>query len=162
MGLTNPEERLTPEAELRALPAPWEALDGVSASAEADGRTRFDGDASVGGYQVMSPPTAALPGDPVVVMLDVGVEQGAVCTGILNGSQSTWLVAPDQLRSELSFRMDATGRFYVVVANCNRAPGPWPASRFAIGPGRYRVSSGSYYTDRLMSAVFGENLDGPR
>lgn len=161
LGLTDDTERLPNIVPEIPLPGPWEAIDNVRASQTAAG-TVVDGDDSYNGYQVMSPPISARAGDAVSLSLDIAVTQGRVCTGILNSTQSSWIISPSQLRTDFSFRADGTGRFYVVAANCNLQPGPWQASRMVIGPARYRAASGSFYTDRLMIEVFGPALDGIR
>lgn len=159
-GALDPDEAPPSAADVRALPPVWGPVATQRISKMAEDRLLVEGDADLNAYQVASPPVEVQPGDRVRVELDLRVEQGVVCTGVLNGPQARWLVPADRLRRELAFTADRTGRFILVVANCG--PAGSPPSRFTLGPGRYRVDSAALYTDRLMRAVFGENLDGPR
>lgn len=142
----------SPPLPARALPPDWTAVTDVRISREGD-RTVVAGNDSAAGYQLVGPPIAATVNDAVTVEIDVSIEAGKLCTGVLDGTQGSWLVAPVSLQPRLSFTMDRSGRFFPVIANCNDSPGP--ASRFVLDGGRYAIQPGTFYTDRLMDEVFG-------
>ena len=48
--------------------------------------------------------------------------------------------------------MDASGKFFAVIANCHNAPAP--ASRFSVDGARYTVQPATLYADRLMNEAF--------
>ena len=135
----------------RTFAAGWTAVDGVSISHQGE-RLIVAGNDSSAGYQVLAPPVPASRNDGVSIELDLSVEAGKVCTGVLNGNQAVWIVPPESLQRRLSFRMDASGKFFAVVANCHNAPAP--ASRFSVDGARYTVQPATLYADRLMHEAF--------
>jgi hypothetical protein len=145
-------EYSSPSAPAHDFGRDWTLVAGVRTEMTTEGLT-VAGDASTDGYQIVSGAMAASSGDAISVALDVDIQQGRVCTGVLNGQQQAWILPPDALRSRLSFRMDRGERFFVVVANCNPAPGA--PSRFMVRSASYVVHPGSFYTDRLMNEAFG-------
>lgn len=152
-GLSAPEN-VPAFAPLPPLSA-WVPVPGVRASAAPGGGLAIEGDATRYGYQIMSPAVAAEPNAFVRMRLDVTVEQGRLCSGVLNGTGLQWIVSPDQLRPAGTFRMDDTSSFRVVAANCNTQDTAILPTRFTLRSGSYFAESLSLYTDRLMgSAVF--------
>jgi hypothetical protein len=134
----------------------WKTAAG--ATAQADGESvHVAGDASAFGYQYSSPPIRVRRQNRVTVRMPVRVEQGRVCSGVLNGDESGWLVHPDASRESLQFSIDATQGFRVVLANCNGDQNA-TASRFVVWPASYRVDPiGDFYVDRLVTAALYPN-----
>jgi hypothetical protein len=87
------------------------------------------------------------------VTLDLIVEQGHVCTGVLDDGQQNWIVPANEARERLSFVADDPGRFWLVVANCS-PPGGTAPSRFRVRDARMSTEPLTFYTDRLMDGAF--------
>jgi hypothetical protein len=136
----------------REFTSEWTAVAGVRIQRDS-ARMLVEGNDSLAGYQVVGPAVAAGRDAAVTVDLELTVDAGKVCTGVLNGNQSKWIVPPDRLQPRLSFTMDQSERFFAVIANCSGSPGP--ASRFSLDRGRYTVEPRTLYTDRLMNEAFG-------
>ena len=152
VGLLDPVEQPKKAFSLPAL-ASWATVAVVTAQAEG-GTLRVAGDDTASGYQIISPLIRARSHNAITVRIPLKVEQGKVCVGVLNGSESRWLVAPDIARGELQFSVDDTQGFRLVAANCNPAAGGAP-SRFVLWPGDYLDEpTGTSYADLLVGAVF--------
>src|SRR6185369_17882717 len=96
-----------------------------------------------------SPVVPTAPLDKVTVKIKMTIEAGRICTGVLNASSATWLLAPDAVRDEATFTADGSGGFRVVFANCN-AHAQGVRSRFVLEPGTYLAESVKFYVDRLV------------
>lgn len=151
IGLLDPAEQPKQTQDLPKLAA-WTTVPGVTARPDGAG-VRVTGDNTAGGYQLVSPRVAAFENNRVTVRMPLRVERGRVCAGVLNGSTALWLVPPDTVRAELSFTVDATQGFHVVLANCNSAAGG-AASEFIVWEGDYFDDPiGTTYADRLVAAA---------
>ena len=113
----------------------------------------FDGDQSQFGYQVMGPRFAVGPLARVNLTMAVKQERGAVCVGVLNGTEQRWIVSPVRADTRYEFKLDATGAFRVVLANCNAAPGQ-ASTRASLEAASFAsaVNPPSLYSDRLLKA----------
>lgn len=151
LGLLDPDEAPSQWVGLPPLEK-WTPGAGVTALAEGS-TSRVAGDSSSGGYQFSGPPIRMRPRTRVTARLPLKVEQGTVCSGVLNGDDSAWLVPPNASREDIQFTSDATQGFRVVVANC-QAPGVAVASRFVVWPGSYLAEPmDEFYADRLIAAA---------
>lgn len=151
IGLVDPDEQPTPELKLPPL-SKWSAIAGVSAHPDGE-IMAIDGDTSQGGYQFLSPPIRVRQGNRVTVRVPTRVERGNVCSGILNGDESGWIVPPLASREDIQFVMDSTQGFRVVLANC-KAQQDTQATRFLVWPGSYLLEEiDGFYTDRLVLAA---------
>jgi hypothetical protein len=110
------------------------------------------GNASQFGYQIVSPPITVASGRQVSMKLDYRVQNGNVCTGVLNERQTEWLVAATRATTEFSFQSRRNNRIHIVFANCNPSPHGNDASEFEVFAGSYSDSARALYTDRLMNA----------
>lgn len=155
VGLLDPAEQPKQAIGLPALTL-WAPVTGVTAQVEGD-TIRVAGDDTLSGYQIISPLIRARSHNRITVRIPLKVEAGKVCMGVLNGSGSRWLVAPDVARGELQFPVDDTQGFRLVAANCNPAAGGGP-TRFVLWPGDYLDEpTGTSYADLLVGAVFYKN-----
>ncbi|HWI17200.1 MAG TPA: hypothetical protein VNT81_05610 [Vicinamibacterales bacterium] len=139
----------------------WKTAPGLAFEVAQD-TVRVSGDASVSGYQYSSPTVRERRQNRVTVRVPLRVEQGDVCAGVLNGDDSSWLLAPSASRDSLQFVVDQTQGFRVVLANCKSKESP-TTSRFVVWPGSYYVEpSAEYYVDRLITAALYPNALRPR
>lgn len=150
-GLIDRSELPNPYVPLPDLTG-WVVTTGGRVESGPSGFT-IEGDSSQFGYQVVSPWMHASPGDRVTVRVEMNVERGNVCPGILNGPSSTWLISPTAPRDELSFAVDQTSGFHVVLANCNQ-PSDREQSRFVVSEVAYAREPRELYVDRLTAAAF--------
>lgn len=151
LGLRDPVETPFHSYSLPALDE-WKAVKGVHITTTADGRLQVDGDGTQFGYQVMSPRIPASQGDRIMVRIAMRLDSGAVCPGALNGTDQTWLLAPERPDDEFNFTVDSTKGFRVVFANCN-ANTSGVNSRFFVSPGTYLKETDELYADRLVAAA---------
>jgi hypothetical protein len=93
----------------------------------------------------------AVPADAhVTLRLELAVERGRVCAGVLDATQQKWIVVADRLASEYAFDVGTSPGFCVVLANCNgRAEGN-EATRFTLVSSGYAVADEGLYADRLV------------
>jgi hypothetical protein len=144
-----------PNIHLLPPPDSWTPSTGVRTIAAAGGGLAVDGDATMDGYQLVSPKIAPDAGDRdrVMLHLDINVIQGRACVGVLNGTKTVWLVSPTQPHADVTFVKDDTRGFYVVSANCNPTGVGNVATRLSMSGGRYTIEPAALYTDRLMGAL---------
>jgi hypothetical protein len=152
-GLRAPAETSWRVTNSTPLPADWTPASGVRATAQGEGGLDVQGDGSASGYQVVSHPVMLSSPQAVTVTLDLIVEQGHVCTGVLDDGQQNWIVPANEARERLSFVADDPGRFWLVVANCS-PPGGTAPSRFRVRDARMSTEPLTFYTDRLMDGAF--------
>lgn len=137
----------------RPLPASstWTPDTPGGVTAAEDGETlAVVGNATPAGYQVVSPRIAVRSGANVMVRLPISIQAGEVCTGILDGRQQAWLVAPTNHAEVHRFATGPNESVFIVVANCHRDGAAAPISRFNLGNGRYTTGADRWYTDELM------------
>src|SRR5205823_13030967 len=114
----------------------------------------FEGDGSQFGYQVMGPRLRVAPSAKVDLKIQLNVEKGSVCIGVLNGTEQGWLVPPDRAANHYAFDVDTSGNFRVVLANCKSAPGS-EASRASLDLAEFSSDLPAFYADRLIEASLG-------
>ena len=137
---------------LAALPPPSEwkpdIPHGVRTTA-VPGGLLVAGNASANGYQIVSPKVSVARRANVSLEVQIAVEAGHECAGVLNHDQSAWLLPPAPPAPLYRFDSGPNDEVYVVVANCRDASSPEVASRFVIRGARIG-SRPRFFVDRLM------------
>jgi hypothetical protein len=90
------------------------------------------GNASANGYQIVSPNVTVAPGATIALEVQLDVDHGPVCVGVLNQDQSAWLMPPAPTAPLYRFSSGANTGVHVVVANCRETGAPAAASLFVI------------------------------
>ena len=142
--------------EFHALPPAesWLGLSPPSGNARAAGNALIVvGDTSEQGYQVQSPPVAAIPGATVTLFTEFSGEAGKLCVGALDESGNRWLANGGDPARDFSFVVKDSNQFRVVFYNCNPSATGNAPSRFRIDDIRYTMASPGLYVDHLMSLL---------
>lgn len=103
------------------------------------GGIEVNGDKSLGGYQIMSPPIAVKPSRSYILRIKFEMMSGRVCVGLLTGDQQRWVVPPDGDSVEYPFDSTGIDTVRIVMANCNVSDLGNPNSQFKVTGGSYGV-----------------------
>jgi hypothetical protein len=118
----------------------------------ADGSVVVRGNAVQYGYQAYGPRIPVEPFDHVRLQLDITVETGTACIGVLDGTGRRWLVLPDRFNATYEFQVNDSETIKPVLANCSGTPAGIVPINAVIRNGSYARWSerGELYVDQLM------------
>jgi hypothetical protein len=104
------------------------------------------------GYQAYGPLIPVEPFDHVRLRLDITVNSGTACIGVLDGTGKSWLVLPDRFQSAYEFQVNDSHTVKPVLANCSGSPSGIVPISAVIRDGSYARWSerGELYIDQLM------------
>lgn len=121
-------------------PAEWAKTgDAFLVTTLKGGAIEVTGDATMGGYQIMSPPIVVKPARSYIFRVKFESISGRVCVGVLTGDQQGWVVPPDGDSVEYPFESAAIDSVRVVMANCNISDLGNPTTKFRLMGGSYGV-----------------------
>jgi len=138
------------------LPTPavdtWNTLTHVAIARQADGSFSVQGDDSAWGYQIVSPPIDMRPHIKTTFLVPYRTQQGRVCPGVLSRDSSTWVVAPVEPTTTVTFDSGLLRTVQLVLANCMPAEGHG-RSQFVIDQPLVSQTEEPLYVDTLMDAA---------
>jgi hypothetical protein len=106
------------------------------------------------GYEAFGPHIRAQAGDRVALRVDITVDSGRSCLGVLDEDAGRWIVAPATLEPSYEFEAPGAHTMRPVLANCSPAAADVAPVHATIGPGSYSIWSPpkALYVDELMRA----------
>jgi len=107
------------------------------------------GNSTQWGYQLISSAVDVQPNTEVTVRLPVIATSGEVGVGILDQSQTKWLMPPGKIGRDFVFNSGSNRSFFVVVANNNIQSSGNERSQFTVKRGTYSALQTGFYTDLL-------------
>ena len=127
----------------------WRPVGGARLVEESSGAA-VEGDATQNGYQMISELVTVRPNSRIGLHVELAVERGRLCIGVLNQAQQQWIIAADRAASDYTFDTGRGTGFYVLVANCNPAAQGNAASRFRMISGTYVIGNVVPYSDAFF------------
>lgn len=94
-----------------------------------------EGDKTLYGYQLISPPIKVPANSVVDLHLDINPVKGSFGVGILDAAKLSWLAPAERGATDITFNTKSNKQVYVVIANDNQGIEKPAISEFEIGAG---------------------------